>query len=100
MIRGTTPTHTFHLPFGVDEIKSLCVCYAQRGEVIFKKSKEDCTLAGTSVSLRLGQEETLRFVAGDRMQIQLRVLTHSGDVFASRLLGACVEDCLCEEVLE
>ncbi len=99
MIRGTTPTHTFLLPFDVEQIKTLRACYAQRGEVILKKSEADCTLDGNAVCLRLSQEETLRFAAGDRIQIQLRVLTTAGDVFASRLLTAGVEDCLCEEVL-
>ncbi len=99
MIRGTTPTHTFLLPFEASEIRTLHVCYAQRGAVVLDKTKEDCTLEGNAVRVRLTQEDTLRFVAGDRVQIQLRVLTNEGDVFASRLLGAGVEDTLCEEVL-
>lgn len=99
MIRGTTPTHTFYLPFDTQQVRALCIAYAQRGEILLKKSAADCTLDGDSVRVRLSQEETLRFTAGDRVQLQLRVLTENGDVFASRVLGACVEDAICEEVL-
>ena len=100
MIRGTTPTHTFLLPFDTAEIRSLRIAYAQRGEVILQKSEADCTCEGDTLRVQLTQEDTLRFAAGDRMQMQLRVRTANGDVFASRLLCAEVEDCLCEEVLQ
>ena len=99
MIRGTTPTHTFLLPFDASEIRAIRIAYAQRGEVVLTKSEADCTLENNRVTLRLGEEETLRFAAGDRLQRQVRVLTASGDVFALRILGASVEDCLLEEVL-
>ena len=100
MIRGTTPTHTFLLPFDTASIRSLRITYAQRGEVVLQKSEADCTCDGDTLRVQLTQEDTLRFAAGDRMQMQLRVLTENGDVFASRVLGAEVEDTLCEEVLE
>lgn len=99
MIRGTTPTHTFLLPFDTASIRSLRITYAQRGEVVLQKSEADCACDGDTLRVQLTQEDTLRFAAGDRMQMQLRVLTRDGDVFASRVLGAEVEDTLCEEVL-
>lgn len=100
MIRGTTPTHTFTLPFDTGEITALRVSYAQRGLVLLTKSEADCTLSGATVTLTLTQEETLRFAAGERVQIQLRVRCEDGSVLASRVLAASVEDCLLEEVIE
>ena len=100
MIRGTTPKHVFSLPFATDEIAALRVTYAQRGVPLFSKTEAECTLEGDGVTLSLSQEETLRFAAGDGVQIQVRVLCKDGRAFASRVLAATVEDCLLEEVLE
>ena len=99
MIRGTTPTHTFTLPFEREEIAALCVTYAQRGIPLFTKSEADCTFAGNAVTLQLTQSDTLRFVAQDAVQIQVRVLDNKGVAYASRVLITTVEDCLLEEVI-
>ena len=37
MIQGTTPTHTFTIPFDVSLIKELKVVYAQQGEIVLEK---------------------------------------------------------------
>ncbi len=100
MIRGTTPTHVFTLPFDTEKITALRVSYAQRGVTLFTKTEADCTLARDTVTLSLTQAETLRLAAGDAVQIQVRVKHEDGNVYASRLLAATVEDCLLEEVLE
>ena len=100
MIRGTTPTHVFSLPFDTEKVTALRVTYAQRGNVIFTKSEADCTLEKQRVTLQLTQAETLRFLANDPVQIQVRLLDEKGRAFASRVLTATVEDCLLEEVLE
>ena len=82
MIRGTTPTHTFTLPFDVSVIKEIHVIYAQ-GRVKLVKKKADCELSGNEVKVRLSQEETLMFCAALPFKVQVRVLTHIGDALAS-----------------
>lgn len=96
MIRGTTPTHTFTLPFDVDLIKSLRVIYQQNDETVLIKTLTDCAVAGNVISYKLTQEETLQFAQNAKVSIQIRVLTNDGDALASRIctvgVGACLED--------
>lgn len=99
MIRGTTPTHRFYLPFGRDEIRALRVTYAQHGEVVLVCEGDDCRIEDGMVELLLTQEQTLRFGADAPVQIQLRVLTDKGEAYASRILIAQVGECLDGEVL-
>lgn len=84
MIRGTTPTHTFDLPFDTTIIRKLRIIYAQNDVVILTKGLEDCTIEGNTVIVKLTQEETLKFDAHAVAEIQIRVLTHANDALASK----------------
>lgn len=96
MTRGTTPTHTYTLPFGVENVEKLRIIYAQDGESKLVKTEEDCTLAGDTVTVRLTQEETLAFYSECLVEIQVRVLTPEGEALASNVMrvkpGVCLED--------
>ena len=61
MIRGTTPTHQFILPFGVENIKSGRVIYSQDGQVILTKEISECALEEQTITIKLTQEETFKF---------------------------------------
>ena len=61
MIRGTTPVHTFELPFDTAEIKEINIAYAHNGVVVLTKEKADCSFEGNTVRVRLTQEDTLKF---------------------------------------
>lgn len=99
MIRGTTPTHTFTLPFDVGNVKEARVIYAQNGQEIFTKTTEECTLAGNTLSTRLTQEETFLLDSALSVQIQLRILTQLGEVLTSDIENVLVGQCLDDEVL-
>ena len=99
MIRGTTPQHRFLLPFAAESLAALRVSYAQRGEVLAERTLSECAVNENAITVTLTQEETLSFVAGERVQIQVRALTKEGKAHASRILRVSVSDCLCEEVL-
>ena len=99
MIRGTTPTHTFKLPFDTSLIERVKIIYAQNGEKVFCKETPDCTLLGDSVSTRLTQEETFSLDCGKLVQIQLRVLTTAGEALATDEMVVPVSRCLDDEVL-
>ena len=60
MIRGTTPTFEFTLPMLTDEIAAGYITFAQDGRVVIDKDLADCTCAGSTVTLHLTQEETLK----------------------------------------
>lgn len=100
MICGTTPTHTFTLPFDVDLIKSVRVIYAQDNQIVFVKNTEDCTLADNTVTVKLTQEETLSFDYKKAVEIQVRVLTADDESLVSGIKCVSVGRCLDEDVIE
>lgn len=79
MIRGTTPTLEFNLPFLASLIKSaqVLISYIDNfKEVIIEKRLEDCVLGETTISTELTQEETLAFPAPITAEVQLRVVVN------------------------
>ena len=77
MIRGTTPTLEFKLPFSASLIKSaqILISYVDNlKEVVIEKLFDDCVLGETSISTELTQEETLSFPAPTTAEVQLRVV--------------------------
>ena len=100
MIRGTTPTHVFKLPFDTGIIKTLRIIYAQDGKVKMTKTETDCTLDGENVTTKLSQEETLKFRSGTPVEIQMRVLSKGEDAMASKIVRVRVEEVLSDEVIE
>ena len=79
MIRGTTPTLEFNLPFVSSLIKSaqILISYVDDyKEVIIEKTLDECTLGDTTISTELTQEETLEFPAPITAQVQLRVVVN------------------------
>ena len=99
MIRGTTPTHTFNIPFDTSTVSEVRVIYAQNDEVLFTKSKTDCVLENSTIKVTLTQEDTLKFDHTKAVQIQIRILTINGDALASIVEQIGVAKCLDNEVL-
>lgn len=98
MRTGTTPTHVFTMPFGVDMIKELEITYAQNGKTVLTKYKEDCVLEGNTVSVTLTQQDTFEF-GSSNVSIQVRVLTLDDNALASDIITIRCERCLSNEVL-
>lgn len=99
MIRGTTPTHIFTLPFGTEIIKTIQVIYAQSGVEKLTKSNGDCVFEGNTVTTKLTQEDTFVFADGECVEVQVRVLTMGNDALASRVMRVHCNECLSDEVL-
>ena len=100
MIRGTTPTHIFTIPFDAELVKAGKIIYAQDGENIIEKTLAECSFEGNTIKVRLTQEESFRFDCHKGyVYIQIRLLTVAGDVIASELMRVSVERCLDSEVL-
>ena len=99
MRRGTTPTHTFVLPFNVESLQAVQIIYRQGGENILILEKEDCTLAGNAVAVRLTQEDTFAFKDVGNVEIQIRVLTADGEAMASDIMRVGCGRCLTEDIL-
>ena len=99
MIRGTTPTHIFTVPFDTSIIKTVRVIYEQNNKKILYKRNEDVEISDNTISLKLTQEDTLKFKHGKNVKIQLRVLTNDGEAMNSAIIVDSVQECLDDEVL-
>ena len=73
--QGTTPKHEFTLPFDIAQIKDLRISYGQKGKEILVKQKKDCECEGTTVKVRLTQQDTLLFSTHSLVDVQIKVLT-------------------------
>lgn len=99
MIRATTPTHRFTLPFDYAQyVKKILITYSQRGEIVLEKHENDVQIDGNIVSYKLTQEETKLFSNGD-VRIQVRVLTLNNEALASEQYTLPVTNVLNDEVL-
>lgn len=99
MIRATTPTHRFTLPFNYAQyVKKILITYSQRGEIVLEKHENDVQIDGNIVSYKLTQEETKLFSNGD-VRIQVRVLTLNNEALASEKYSVHIDNVLNDEVL-
>ena len=73
MIRGTTPTLTFQLPFACSQITALNIAFAQKNQIVLEKTLRDCSMDGRTITVRLSEEETLRFNSSQVVELQLRL---------------------------
>lgn len=99
MIRGTTPTHIFTLPFDTDQIQQLRLTYFQDGTTVLEKKETEVKQAGTQLEYTLTQTESLSFAEQKPVEIQLKIKTIDGVVVASKIMRTTVSTVLNEEVL-
>ena len=100
MVRGTTPTLTFTLPFPVSTLSAMYINISQHFEAIqIEKALTDCTVSGNDVSVVLSQDDTLKLVAGRQAFIQIRARTTDGTALASEMIPCMVEDVLKDGVI-
>lgn len=99
MRQGTTPKHTFTLPFDTGIVAKVRVVYAQRDDVKIVKTEADAEMDGNVLSVKLTQEDTLQLNCSLKTHIQVRVVTHDGDALVSDIITVNTERCLDSEVL-
>lgn len=99
MRRGTTPTHTFTLPFDTNAVSKVRVIYAQDDVVKIVKKESDAKMSGKQIVVKLAQSDTLRLNCNLKTEIQLRVVTNAGDALASDIFKVSTQRCLSDEVL-
>ena len=99
MFIPTTPTHIFELPLDISLLQEIEITYAQYDKPVLIKAKDQCEIEGNTVIVKLTQEETTKF-DDSRVNIQVRVLTTSGEVFASQKEHIFGKYCLSKEILE
>jgi hypothetical protein len=99
MRQGTTPKHTFTLPFDTEDVAKVRVLYAQNDKLKIVKTEADAEMDGNAVSVTLTQEETFLLNPAFDTEIQIRVLTHNGEALGSDPITVDTEKCLHDEVL-
>lgn len=92
IIRGTTPTMTFGLPFKADVIETGFVIVRQNETAIIEKPLSDCDCNETSLSAKFTQEETLRLSAARNAEIRIVLKTLGGERHESKPICERVED--------
>lgn len=100
MIRGSTPTHIFTLPFDMGDADKVKIIYAQDDNILLTKERNACKIESNVVSVKLSQEETLLFDCKKQVQIQIRVLTAGEDSLVSDIIHVSVAKCLESEVMK
>ncbi len=103
MIKGTTPTIKYNLPFGSSLIKSaeIVVMYVDANkEVLIIRNLEKCTLGDKSIETVLTQEETLKLPAPSTVEVQLRIVTTDDTILATVPEKVTVKRLLKEDVIE
>ena len=76
MYRGSTPTLTFRLPKDIDlsMVDKLRIDFSQANINIFSKDLSECFINGNDISVKLTEEETLRFDSKKNpVKMQLRI---------------------------
>lgn len=100
MMQGTTPTHTFELPFDVSTFKTVRVVYSQNDTPVLAKTGEEVKISGSTVTVQLSQEDTFKFSTDKVVRIQVRLLSRDGKALASDIIVKSVQECLETEVME
>lgn len=94
MIRGTTPTLEFQLPFETDVIQKAYVTFATGATVVLEKSIDDCICKGDKLIIKMSQRDTLALTGGAVVDIQIRVLTFENEALASNIIRTSVSQIL------
>jgi hypothetical protein len=96
---GTTPTHTFTLPFEKEILSEVRITYIQNKKKIITKEIDDLEIDGNDISLTLTQEETFLFEEGRNVSIQLKIKTTDELVFNSDIIEMRINKSLDNEVI-
>lgn len=97
--RGTTPTHTFTLPFERELVSDLRITYVQNKKDIITKEMKDIKFTNNEIDLTFTQEETYQFEADKEVQVQIKIKTIDGVVLNSDIMIMRVDTSLNNEVI-
>lgn len=99
MIRGTTPTLEFIIPFDTGQLADAFVTLSQNEAIIIDKALTECQCNENKLSVRLTQEETLKLQCDCMTEIQIRAKTLEGEAIASQIIKVNTERILKDGVI-
>lgn len=94
MRRGTTPTNVISTDQDLTSATAIYLTYSQNKKNIIEKSLADMTVTPEQITVRLSQQETLRFLPGVTVKVQIRAKFDDGSAIASNIMTASVNDIL------
>ena len=107
IVRGSTPTHKFVLPFSPLDISDAIITYQQNGVTVINKKLKDVyiDMESNAVCVQLTQRETLSFFCGEKysdniVNIQVRVIDNNGNVYASNIIREKAVNILWDEIID
>ena len=86
MIRGTTPTLEFTIPFDTGLLAEAWVTFAQNKAVVLDKQLSECQCDANKITVKLTQEDTLKLKHNCLTEIQIRARTIDGNAVASEIM--------------
>lgn len=86
MIRGTTPTLEFTIPFDTGLLAEAWVTLSQNKNIVLDKRLSDCQCDGNVMTVKLTQEDTLKLKCNCLTEIQIRARTKDGNAVASEIM--------------
>ena len=99
MIRGTTPTLEFTIPFNTSVLAEAFVTLSQNGKVVLDKALHECNCEERKLSVKLSQEETLMLDCNCKTEIQVRARTLDDEALASDIVVVGTERILKDGVI-
>lgn len=88
------------MPIDNSLLKDLSITYKQKREIVLKKKYSDCFFSGNVLHVKLTQEDTLLFIEGENVEIQIKLLTTNNEVLISDKIVVKVEEVLDKEVFD
>ena len=99
MVRGTTPTLEFTLPFSTELLAEAYVTLSQNKNVVVDKPLGEMERNGNRLSVKLTQAETLLFDCAYKTEIQVRARTQEGEALASDIITVSTDRVLKDGVI-
>lgn len=99
LIPGSTPIHTYRTTLDTSLIDKIRITYSQFGEIVLQKQESDCQISDGLITVKLTQEDTLRFVEKVPVKIQGKIRTLGGEVFLTKVITKPCGDVIDREEL-
>ena len=96
MIRGTTPTLRFKIPYTEEQIQLGYITFSRKGEVFLDVPFSDnrVLVENYAIYITFTQEDTLRFNSRTVYSVQLRILLQDDIAVASNIITIPVDSIL------
>ena len=100
---GETDGHQFIIPFRAEEVEKVMVTYKQHCDVVLNIETtefENVEDGGSTFTIPLSQEDTLKFNDMEQLNIQLNVLLKNGDRRTSNIIETYTGDQFYRNIME